>query len=103
MGEGGFQFFVSFSIQQQRGEMWEYQTAVHCYDCQRVQQEQAPEQREGRMGGRKQDRMVARGVKDALFYAFFPLEKKKTKHNPQLLKANSQVHICTPFSECTDG
>lgn len=48
------QSFVSFSIHQEHGGMWENQIAPHGCDCQGLQQEQAPEQWEGRMGGRKQ-------------------------------------------------
>lgn len=43
----------AFSIQQEHGGMRGNQIAPHCYDCQRLQQEQAPEQWEGGMGGRK--------------------------------------------------
>lgn len=51
--EERFQSLVHFSIEREHGGMWENQIAPHCYDCQRLQQEQAPEQWEGGMGGRK--------------------------------------------------
>lgn len=78
--------------------MWENQTAPHCYDCQRLQQEQAPEQREGGMGGRKRGGRWGGGVcnKEALF-SQFPGTQIKNLPPEKTLAAPCHYHLSLFF------
>lgn len=79
--KGRFESLVSFLIQQEHRGMWEKQIAPYHYDCQRLQQEQAPKQWEGRIGRRKQGGRWGGGRgggnKDTVFFWFPRIQKKK--------------------------